>query len=86
MSSNGDAETGQAGLLSPKNKPKEKKVEKFINQKEQSFYDSKMFRLISVIMYVCLVSGIGFLFAVYHFFFWDSTMPPVAKVPGHEVY
>lgn len=85
MSSGSDVEAGKTA--SDKNaKQKEADLYEARQNVQQSFFDSKMFRLISVIVYVCLVSGLGFLFALYHLFFWDSTMPPVPIVHGHEAY
>lgn len=83
MASNTDAEAGKSGLLASKTQQKDEprfQAEGIRND------DSKLFRMFVVAMYVCLVSGLGFLFALYHLFFWDSTMPPVPIVHGHEAY
>lgn len=42
--------------------------------------ESKVFRLFAVIAYICVVSGLGMMLAMYHLFFWDSRMPPVPVI------
>ncbi|XP_054727108.1 uncharacterized protein LOC129236862 [Anastrepha obliqua] len=42
-----------------------------------SFYDTKVFRWLSLLLYLGGISGLGFILSLYYLFFFDSTMPDI---------
>ncbi|XP_055903760.1 uncharacterized protein LOC129939678 [Eupeodes corollae] len=47
------------------------------NTEKQLFFDSKLFRWITLILYLGGVSGMGMVLSFYYLFFFDSTMPEI---------
>ncbi|KAH8387466.1 hypothetical protein KR093_007271 [Drosophila rubida] len=45
--------------------------------KSHDFFESKTFRLLTLMLYMGGVSGMGLTLAVYYLFIWDSRMPPL---------
>lgn len=58
-----------------KNDDNNKENSKENEDEVESFLDSKIFRIICVVLYLTGVSGLGFMVSIYHLFFWDSKMP-----------
>lgn len=50
------------------------------SNKKTSIFDKKIFRLVTVFVYLGGISGLGFVLAIYFLFLWDSSMPPVPVV------
>lgn len=67
--------------------PEEKKPDEEVPvPKNEDFLDSKLFRIISVILYMGGISGLGMTLAMYYFFIWDSRMPPLPDIKhAHHV-
>lgn len=47
--------------------------------KNEDFFESKTFRLISLALYMGGISGLGMTLAMYYLFIWDSSMPPLPE-------
>eukprot|EP00099_Drosophila_melanogaster_P002927 NP_001162726.1 inaF-B [Drosophila melanogaster] len=56
---------------------KEAKDEEIPMPKSNDFFESKTFRLLTLLLYMGGVSGMGLTLAVYYLFIWDSRMPPL---------
>ncbi|XP_039498196.1 uncharacterized protein LOC120455802 [Drosophila santomea] len=56
---------------------KEAKDEEISMPKSNDFFESKTFRLLTLMLYMGGVSGMGLTLAVYYLFIWDSRMPPL---------
>ncbi|KAH8416443.1 hypothetical protein KR222_004040, partial [Zaprionus bogoriensis] len=56
---------------------KEAKDEEIQVPKSNDFFESKTFRLLTLMLYMGGVSGMGLTLAVYYLFIWDSRMPPL---------
>lgn len=56
-----------------------KKEEEVPLPKNEDFFESKTFRLITLALYMGGVSGLGMTLAMYYFFIWDSRMPPLPE-------
>lgn len=63
-------------FLSPPN-PVEEVKEDLSKKEEDGFFESKLFRLITIALYLGGVGGMGFTLAMYYIFIWDSSMPPL---------
>lgn len=57
-----------------------KKDEEIQVPKNEDFFESKTFRIISVLLYLGGISGMGMTLAMYYFFVWDSSMPPIPDI------
>ncbi|XP_053949800.1 uncharacterized protein LOC128857962 [Anastrepha ludens] len=55
------------------------KDEEITVPKSDSFFESKTFRLISLVIYMGGISGLGMTLAMYYLFIWDSRMPPLPE-------
>ncbi|XP_017468769.1 PREDICTED: uncharacterized protein LOC108376608 [Rhagoletis zephyria] len=55
------------------------KDEEITVPKSDSFFESKTFRLISLMLYMGGISGLGMTLAMYYLFIWDSRMPPLPE-------
>lgn len=62
------------------NPPEEKKDEEIPVPKNEDFFESKTFRIISVFLYMSGISGLGMTLAMYYLFIWDSSMPPIPDI------
>ncbi|EDW31027.1 GL15229 [Drosophila persimilis] len=55
-----------------------------------AFLESKTFRLISIVLYLGGISGLGMVLALYYLIFFDSSMPDIhlkfpVSIGGHPV-
>ncbi|XP_013111041.1 uncharacterized protein LOC106089662 [Stomoxys calcitrans] len=67
-------------------KQEEKKDEEIQVPKNEDFFESKTFRIISVMLYLGGISGLGMTLAMYFIFIWDSSMPPIPEIKhAHHV-
>ncbi|EDX02490.2 uncharacterized protein Dyak_GE17601 [Drosophila yakuba] len=75
----GDSEmSGQSALMANlADVVKEAKDEEIPMPKSNDFFESKTFRLLTLMLYMGGVSGMGLTLAVYYLFIWDSRMPPL---------
>lgn len=72
------AQSGQPGMMANLAAVvKEAKDEEIQMPKSDDFFESKTFRLLTLILYMGGVSGMGLTLAVYYLFIWDSRMPPL---------
>lgn len=60
-------------------------VEEIQQKKEETFFDSKIFKLFTVGLYVGGISGLGFILSIYYFFIWNSEMPAVPEFKGKKL-
>lgn len=61
-----------------------------IPNEEKTFFDSKLFRWISVFLYLGGISGMGMVLFFYYILFFDSRMPDIhlkfpVSIGGHPV-
>ncbi|XP_050332561.1 uncharacterized protein LOC126760738 [Bactrocera neohumeralis] len=42
-------------------------------------FSERCIRYVMVLIYLCGLCSLGFVLSIYHFFFWDSRMPPLHK-------
>lgn len=68
---------GMATLTNLASVVKEAKDEEIQVPKSNDFFESKAFRLLTLVLYMGGVSGMGLTLAVYYLFIWDSRMPPL---------
>lgn len=54
-------------------------------KKEETFLDSKIFKLFTVGLYVGGISGLGFILSIYYFFIWNSEMPVLPEYKGKKI-
>lgn len=54
-------------------------------KKEETFLDSKVFRLFTVGLYLGGISGLGFILSIYYFFIWNSEMPAIPEFKGKKI-
>ncbi|EDX02489.1 uncharacterized protein LOC6525546 [Drosophila yakuba] len=59
-------------------------------QPPPAFFESKTFRIISIILYLGGISGLGMVLALYYLIFFDSSMPDIhlkfpVSIGGHPV-
>ncbi|XP_030378508.1 uncharacterized protein LOC115627095 [Scaptodrosophila lebanonensis] len=66
--------SGLSNLASVVNQVKDEEIQV---PKSDDFFESKTFRLLTLMLYMGGVSGMGLSLAVYYFFIWDSRMPPL---------
>ncbi|XP_055903761.1 uncharacterized protein LOC129939679 [Eupeodes corollae] len=65
------------GFLTQNDKKATSEIKDEEENKNEDFFQSKLFRLITLAIYLGGVGGLGFTLAVYHIFLWDSAMPPL---------
>lgn len=47
--------------------------------KNEDFFESKTFKIITLMLYLGGVGGLGMTLAMYYLFIWDSRMPPLPE-------
>lgn len=53
--------------------------------KEPTFFDSRVFKLFTLGLYIGGISGMGFILSIYYFFIWNSEMPPIPEYKGKKL-
>lgn len=66
-------------MLASPNQPNKDNDEEIAVPKPDDFFESKTFRLITLLLYMGGVGGLGMTLAVYYLFIWDSRMPPLPE-------